>query len=170
MALYDKMKDMDSMILLNIIVGIVMAVGVVGAVIQVIPSAPLIGLAVLVWAIVQNTSTAWGFFAGIVAILVISTVLKYVVPGKKLAASGVPKSTLIIAGLVGVAGWFLIPVAGLVAFPLTIYLCERHRLGTHTHAVDSTITTMKAIGMSIVVEVIAALIAVTLWVVALFIV
>ena len=55
--------------------------------------------------------------------------IKYLVPGKRLKAT-VPTSTLVVGALVGLVGFFVIPVVGLfVGFPVGVYVAERARVG-----------------------------------------
>jgi len=55
-------------------------------------------------------------------------------------------------------------VVGLfLGFPAGVYLTERHRLGPHHHAWESTRHALKALGLSILIELTAALLAAGLW-------
>ena len=57
--------------------------------------------------------------------LALGAVVKYVVPGRRLKQVGVPTSTLLLGGVLGVVGFFVIPVVGLlVGFVLGVYLAE----------------------------------------------
>ena len=47
----------------TVIVGIVILIGVIGAVVQIWPSAPVVGGAILVWAWMTGTTSAWIIFA-----------------------------------------------------------------------------------------------------------
>ena len=66
----------------TVIVGVVILLGVIGAVVQVWPSAPLVGGAILVWAWLTGTTSAWIVFAIAALVLVLGTILKYVVPAR----------------------------------------------------------------------------------------
>ena len=44
----------------TVLVGLVILVGIIGAVVQVYPSGPFVGGAILVWAIAWNTPAAYG--------------------------------------------------------------------------------------------------------------
>ncbi|QWW19193.1 DUF456 domain-containing protein [Schaalia sp. 19OD2882] len=159
---------MEYTIVVDVAVGLAILVGIVGAVIQVIPSSPVIGGAVLVWALLTRSGPAWGVFVAVLVVLLAGTVLKILVPGKRLAASGVPNTTLVIAGLAAVAGWFVLPVVGILAFPVVLHLMEWRRLGEHRQAVGSTVATLKTVGLSILIELAAALVAASIWLVSLF--
>ncbi len=157
--------------IVDVLVGIAMVVGLIGAVVQVVPSGAVIGIALIIWAIVIGGTTAWTITGIALLVLIAAAVLKYLIPGKRLLASGTPNSTLLIALGVGVLGWFLVPVLGLALGAVgTVYLLERSRLGGHEAAMSATMEVVKSLGLSIVIELIAALVAMSLWIVGLFLV
>ena len=98
----------------TVIVGVVILLGVIGAVVQVWPSAPLVGGAILVWAWLTGTSSAWIVFAIAALVLILGTVLKYVIPARGMNKAGIPQSTLVWGALGGVVGWFIGLPLGLV--------------------------------------------------------
>ena len=87
--------------------------GLVGVVVPVLPGSILVVAAILVWAIDLGTPTAWVVFAVCALLVLVGAVVKYVVPGRRLQEAGVPTSTMAIGGLLGVVGFFLVPVVGL---------------------------------------------------------
>ena len=94
-----------------------------------------------------GTTTAWLVLAFATAFLVLGTVVKYLVPGRQLKASGVPNRTLLAGALLGFVGFFVIPVVGLfVGFVLGIYLAERARVGGAV-AWPSTKHALRAVGV-----------------------
>jgi uncharacterized protein YqgC (DUF456 family) len=149
----------------ELVVAVLLAIGIAGIVVPVIPGMLLILGGVLLWAADLNTPTAWIVFAVAATFLVLGTVVKYVVPGRRLKAAGVPRSTLAIAGLAGIVGFFVIPLVGLfIGFVLGMYAAERNRLGAEA-AGPATRTALKAVGLSILIELVAALLASATWVV-----
>lgn len=156
--------------LTNILVALAIAVGLAGIVVPVLPGVLLILGALLAWAVSVGSSTAWIVFAVAAGLLVLGSVVKFTVPGKRLKDSGVPNSTLWIGGLVGIVGFFVVPVIGFFAgFPLGVYLAEHRRLGA-AQAWPSTKGAIKAVGLSILIELASALAATLVWVVGLFLV
>ena len=149
--------------LTELLVGLAVVVGVVGVVVPVLPGSLLIVAAVLVWAVQDASSTAWTVFAVVAVLLVAGGVVKYAVPGRSLKAAGVPSRTLVLGGLLGLVGFFVIPVLGLfVGFVLGVYLAEAQRLG-RDQAWPSTKHALKAVGLSIVIELVASLLAAATW-------
>jgi uncharacterized protein len=151
---------MDSV---DVLAGLAVAVGVVGTVVPLLPGTLLVGAAVLVWAIL--VAQPWGWLAAGLALVVLAlgTALKYVVPHRNLQEHGVPARTLVLGGLLGVVGFFVVPVIGLVlGFVLGVYLSELQRVGTDA-AWPATKAAVRAAGLSMLIEVGAAVLAATLW-------
>ena len=149
----------------EILLGLLIAVGVVGVLVPVLPGTALVAVAVLAWAIHGGTTGTWVFALVALGLLVIGTVVKYAVPGRRLKQSGIPARTQLIGALVGILGFFLIPVVGvLIGFVLGIYLAERARLGA-AGAWPSTKQAMRAVGLSILIELAAAVLAALTWLV-----
>lgn len=147
----------------DLLAGIAIAVGLVGIVVPLLPGSLLIAAAVVGWAIAVGGGSAWGWALAALAVLAVGAVVKYAVPGRNLKARGVPNRTLIAGGALGIVGFFVIPVVGLVlGFVLGIYLSEAHRLGTHA-AWPATKFALRAVGLSILIEIAAALVAASLW-------
>ena len=153
------------MTLTEVLIAVLIAVGVAGVLVPVLPGMLLVLVAVLVWALETGTTTAWLVFAVATAFLVGGSIVKYVLPGRRLKASGVPSSTLLFGAAVGFVGFFVIPVVGLfVAFVLGVALAERRRVGA-TAAWPSTRHALRAVGVSILIELVAASLAALTWVV-----
>ena len=55
----------------TVIVGIVILIGVIGAVVQIWPSAPVVGGAILVWSWMTGTRSAWIIFAIAAFVLIV---------------------------------------------------------------------------------------------------
>ena len=143
----------------------IIAVGIAGIIVPVLPGTVLVLGAILVWALEIGTASAWVVLAVAAALLVGGTVVKYLVPGRRLKASGVPTSTLLAGGLLAFVGFFVIPVVGMfLGFVLGVYVAERRRVGA-TLAWPSTRSALRAVGVSILIELVAAFLATVTWVV-----
>ena len=153
------------MSLAEFLVGVAIAIGLLGIVVPILPGTVLILAAILVWALEIGTSTGWVVFAVAAAFLVVGTVVKYAVPGRQLKDAGIPTSTQWTGVALAVPGFFVIPVIGLfVGFVAGVYLAERHRLGAGA-AWGSTKSALRAVGWSILIELGAAVLAAGTWVV-----
>jgi uncharacterized protein YqgC (DUF456 family) len=107
----------------DLLAGLVIAVGLVGIVLPILPGSLLIAAAVVVWAVSIGGTTAWAAAVAAVAVLAIGTLVKYLLPGRHLKNQGIPTRTLLLGGLLGVVGFFVVPVVGLpLGFVLGVYL------------------------------------------------
>ena len=149
----------------EVLVALAIAVGLIGIIVPILPGSVLVLAGILVWALELGGGTAWTVFAVAAAFLVVGTVVKYVVPGKRLKDAGIPASTQWTGVALGVVGFFVIPVIGLfIGFVLGVYLAEHRRLGA-AQAWPSTKSALRAVGLSILNELLAAVLATATWVV-----
>jgi uncharacterized protein len=152
------------MSLTEVLVGIAIAVGLIGILVPILPGSALILLAVLLWAIELGSGTGWLVFGVAAAFLVVGTVVKYAVPGRQLKDAGIPASTQWTGVALAVPGFFVIPVVGaFVGFVLGVYLAERRRLGPGA-AGPSTWSALRAVGVSLLIELTAGILAAAAWV------
>src|SRR3954454_16690579 len=144
---------------IEVLVALAIAVGIVGVVVPVLPGSILVVAAVLVWAISIGTPTAWAVFAVSAGFVAVGVVVKYVVPGRRLKDAGFHSSTMVVGGLLGIVGFFVVPVVGLfVGFVLGVYLSELRRVG-RSSAWPATTHALKAVGLSMLIELTASLLA-----------
>jgi len=148
----------------ELLAALAIAVGLVGILVPVLPGSILILGAVLVWAWNVGGATAWAVLAVAAVILVAGGVVKYLVPNRRLKDAGVPASTQWIGAGVGVVGFFVVPVIGLfIGFVLGVYLAEYRRLGGSA-AWPSTKHALRAVGLSILIELAAGVAATFVWI------
>jgi uncharacterized protein YqgC (DUF456 family) len=151
----------------TLLVGAVILVGLVGIVVPVLPGALLVLVAILAWAAEVSSTAGWVTFSVALGLIAVSQVVKYTIPGRQMHDRGVPRASLLVGVLLGIVGFFVIPVVGLfIGFPAGIYLAERRRLGAHADAWSSTRHALRAIGVSILIELAGALLAAGTWLVA----
>jgi uncharacterized protein YqgC (DUF456 family) len=150
-----------------VVIGLAIAVGIAGVVLPVVPGALLVWAAIAVWAIAVGSTTAFAALAAATVLLGGAQVVKLLVPGRRLLDAGVPRRSIAAGLALAGVGFFVIPVVGFfVGFPLGVYLAERHRLGRHAAASASTEQALRAIGLSIVIELSAAVLAAGVWLLA----
>jgi uncharacterized protein len=150
-----------------VLVGLAICVGIVGVVVPVLPGALLVWGAIAVWALVEGSAVGWAVLAGATLLVGGAQIVKVLVPGRRLREAGVPRRSILAGLLVGAVGFFVVPVVGFFAgFPLGVYLGERARLGPHAPAWRSTRAALHALGLSILIELTAAVLAAGAWVAA----
>ncbi len=147
-----------------VLIGLVMAIGLVGVVVPVIPGLLLVAAAGLGWAILADGAGPWIVFGVMAAVLAVGTVAKYVLPSRTLRQAGALASTLVLGAVGGIVGFFVIPVIGLLVGAVAgIYLGEARRLSDSRAAGRSTLATLKAIGIGPLIELLAGVLAVAIW-------
>lgn len=148
----------------EVIVALLIALGLVGIFIPILPGPLLIIGAIAIWASEQGTVAGWSVFALAAIVMAIGWLVKYLIPGKNLRNAGIPTMTMLAGAVLGIIGFFVVPVIGfLIGFTLGIYLAELIRLG-HRDAWPSTIHAFKAVGVSILIELCFGLLAAFIWV------
>lgn len=145
---------------------ILILVGIVGIVVPVVPGLLVAVLGVLLWAYETGGTTAWTVFGLCLAIYLAGVAVQFLVPGRRLRRQGVKTSTLLLAVVLGLVGMFVIPVIGFFAgFVLGIYLVEHGRSRSRAQAWTRTKQALRAIAMSVGIELCAGLLIATTWVI-----
>lgn len=150
----------------DLIAGVAIGIGLIGIVVVLIPGLPLVALTVVLWAFEEGSAlaTAVAVFAVVVAVAV--TVLKYQRPGRRLREAGVSRAELLLAVLAGVIGFFVIPViGGPLAFVVGLYVFQRGRVGKE-QAGHSTRVALRAIALSIGIELGGGFVIAAVWLLA----
>jgi uncharacterized protein YqgC (DUF456 family) len=147
----------------DLVAGLVVLIGLVGIVVPVLPGTLLLVVALVGWAAYVGESRGWVLVGLGLFVLATGAALKYLLAGRHLRGQGVPTSTLVLGGLLGIVGFFVIPVVGLpVGFVAGIYLSELRRVGSE-RAWPATVAALKAVGIALLVELVAGFTAAGLW-------
>ncbi|NJP31767.1 DUF456 domain-containing protein [Micromonospora thermarum] len=156
----------DTQAVVTLVAGLAILAGLAGVVVPGLPALPLCWGGVLVWAVFGGAGPGrWVVLALATVVTAGGAVVKYAWPGRNLKQSGVPTSSLLAGGLLGLVGFFAIPVVGLVlGFVAGVWGAERLRLGSNALAWPSTVHALKAAGLSMLVEFLAGLTVAGLWV------
>jgi uncharacterized protein YqgC (DUF456 family) len=150
---------------LTVVAAVLVAVGLIGIVLPVVPGPILVVGGIAVWAVPRHDRVGWIVLGVAVGLTLLGAVAKYLLPGRKLRAAGVPWWSLGAGVALGVVGFFVIPLLGLVlGFILGIFLAELARLGSVGEAWPSTRHALGAVGWSILIELGAGLLATAAWI------
>ena len=154
---------------MEIVVALLMAVGVVGIVVPVLPGLLLVVAGVVLWALEESSTTGWVVLAAAVGIYLVGLVLQWLVPGRRMKRAGVRTSTLLAGAVTAIVAAFVIPVVGLfVGFPLGIFLVSLARTRDSKEAWRTTVHALRAVGTNILFELATAFTIIALWAVAVF--
>jgi uncharacterized protein len=148
------------------LVALAIAVGLVGIVVL-LPGMLLVYGAILVWAVVEHTVVSWVTLGIVTVVVGATTAVKYLWPARRMRRAEVGTSALLAGGVLGIVGFFVIPVVGLViGFILGVYLAELLRRQDLRRAWASTVHAIKGVALSMGVEFVGALAATVTWLVA----
>jgi uncharacterized protein YqgC (DUF456 family) len=156
---------MDGSIAVDVVAGIVIALGIVGVAIPVVPGLLLSWLGVLLWALLSDAGHLRWVILGIATVVAAGgAAIKWLLPGKRLKKVGVPNTALFAGGVLGLIGFFVVPVVGVViGFVLGVYLVERVRLGPG-RAWPSTREAITAAGLAMLIEFTTSVAVAVVWV------
>ncbi len=149
-------------------IGLLFVVAAVGVVVPVVPGSLVAEAAVVIW-VIEEASTghavlAYAIGAMCTAVLIVAAVIKYVLPSRRLKQADVASSSMVVAGLLGIVGFFVVPVVGLVlGFVFGIFLAERRRVGSSPKAWAATKAALRASGLAILIEMAGVLVAGGIW-------
>ncbi|MFG1934846.1 DUF456 domain-containing protein [Mycobacterium sp. NPDC048908] len=148
-----------------VLVALAIAVGVLGIVVPLLPGTLLVFAAIAVWAVVEDNVTGWVTLAVVAALLAAATLVKYLWPARRMRAADVSTWSLLAGAVLGIVGFFVIPVLGLVlGFVLGIYLAELAKRRDQRVAWISTKHALKGVALSVGVELCGAMLATAAWV------
>jgi uncharacterized protein YqgC (DUF456 family) len=149
------------------LVALVIAVGLVGIVVPLLPGMLLVYGAILVWSVIEHTVASWVTLGIVTVVVGATTAVKYLWPVRRMRRAEVPTTALLVGGLLGIVGFFVVPVFGLViGFILGVYLTELLRRQDLRRAWASTVHAVKGVALSMGVEFAGALAAAVIWLVA----
>lgn len=149
-----------------ILVAVAIAIGMAGILVPILPGTLLIWASIAVWAYLEHTRVAWVVLGVATAVLGAGILVKYLWPARRMRAADVSGRTLAAGAVLGVVGFFVIPVAGLlVGFVVGVYLAELLQRRDQRRAWASTVHAVKGVALSVGVELTAALLAAAAWVV-----
>lgn len=152
-----------------LLVALAVAVGMVGIVVPLLPGTLLVFGAIAVWAVVEQNLTAWVTLGVVTVILGAALLIKYLWPMRRMRAADVRTMSLVAGGVLGVIGFFVIPVLGLViGFVGGVYMAELGVRRDQRVAWASTVHAVKGVALSVGVELAGALLATVAWAVGVY--
>lgn len=148
-----------------VLVALAIAVGLIGIVVPILPGGLLVFAAIAVWAIIEHTAVSWVTLGVVSALFIAAEVVKYLWPVRRMRAADVRTWSLVAGGVLGIIGFFVIPVLGLLlGFVIGVYLAELSLRRDGRRAWASTVHAVKGVALSVGVELTGALLATIAWV------
>lgn len=151
---------------LVVLLALVMLIGLFGTVVPLLPGLPVIWGAALGYGLLTEfDAVGWIAFGAITLLLIVGMVAGFVLPHRRVSAGGAPASTVAAGAALGVIGFFVIPVVGLlVGALLGVLLAERLRTGSWAAARTSTKNLLIGFGIGALAQFSAGLVMVACWV------
>ena len=149
------------------LIGLVMAVGLFGTLLPLLPGLPIIWAAALVYGLAEGFDGAGLVsFVLITLLAVVGIIAGFVLPHRRVSAKGAPASTVAAGVVLGMVGFFAIPVIGLVLGAVGgVLLAERARTGDWATAWTTTKELLVGFGIGVAVEFGAGIMMILCWVV-----
>lgn len=152
-----------------VLVALFIALGLVCIVVPVLPGGLVVFAAIAVWALLVGDTTAWVVLGITATLFVAAEIVKIAWPMKRMRKADVATRSLIVGAVLGFVGFFVIPVLGLaLGFVLGVYLAEYMARGDARRAWAATGHAVKAVALSMGVELTAALLSTVAWAVGVF--
>lgn len=151
----------------ELLVAVVMAVGMVGIFVPGLPGLSLIWAGGLAWAWLDGGGgTRWWVFTVITAFFALGQWASFILPASQ--TRNAPPRTLTVAALLGLAGFFLVPVVGgPIGFAAGVFLMNIVGGATTAAAYRMTVSTVRAFGWAVAAQTAAACAMAATWVVGL---
>jgi len=155
---------MDPQLVATIVSGLLIAVGLTGVVVPVLPGSVTIAVALLVWALALQNTVGWVVFAVGMVFVAAGMLAGAVLTGRRLKERQIPNYSILVGIIAGIAGMFVIPVVGLfVGFAVGLLLSEFVRRRDFREAAGASVAALKAMGLGMLAELGCALAAGTVW-------
>lgn len=149
-----------------LVVAVLMAIGLAGVIIPFLPGLPIIwGAALLYGYLTAFDGLGWTAMAVITVLAGMGIAASLVLPDRAGRGAGASRSTRLFAGVLGVVGFFVVPVIG---FPLGacagVLVAQYRQTADLDGAVRSTVAVLKGFGAGLVAELGAGLSMALVWV------
>lgn len=143
----------------GVLLSLAVILGIIGTVVPLMPGPVLVGGAAVAYAVWAQDTPITIAAALSVAVLVAGFALKYAVPAKRVGGE-VESLPLVVGGVLGLIGMFVVPVVGLVlGFVLGVFLTELARKRSLGEAVPATRSALYAAGLSMLIDLAATIVA-----------
>jgi len=156
----------------EIVIGLVMAIGLVGTIVPVVPGVTLVWGAGLAWAILDGADLIhWSLLAIMTIFFVAAHVLSIYIPSKTTSGPKNPKWTFLFASLCAIVGFFIVPIIGVpLGFAIGVFIRQLIASREFHLALKATGNTLKALGVVVLIQCGCAIAIAATWALGLFLV
>ena len=156
---------MESPLSVVVLVGLVMAVGVAGTVVPLVPGLGLVVAAAVGYGLAEGFGSVGVLAMVVIVVLALAgTAAGVVLPSRAAGHTGAPPASLAVGAVGAVIGFFAVPIVGLpLGGAAGIYLAERVRSGDGATAWRSTRATLKGFGLAALAQLAAGIAMVLTW-------
>jgi uncharacterized protein YqgC (DUF456 family) len=149
------------------LVAVAIAIGVAGTVVPLLPGLVLVWAATLVYGLAVEFGTVGTMaFALSTVVAVAGIVAGAVLPHRAAGSGGAARSSIWVGTALGIVGFFVIPVVGLLVGMVTgIFAAELWQTRQVRAAWPATLATLKGFGWAAAAQLAAAVVMAILWVV-----
>lgn len=149
-----------------LLIAVLMAIGLAGVLVPFLPGLPIIWGAALLYGIVTEFgSVGVTAMIAITALAAVGIAASLILPDRAGVAAGASRATRLFAGLLGLVGFFVIPVIG---FPLGactgVLIAQYRETDDWDSAVRSTVAVLKGFGVGLIAELAAGTAMALVWV------
>lgn len=137
-----------------VLVAVAMAVGIVGTVVPLLPGLLLVWAAGLAYGLAAGFGAVGTVAFGMMTVLaVVGAVAGWMVPQRAAGKAGAARSSMVVAALGAVVGFFVVPVVGLPLGGLAgLYVAELQRTEDTATAWRTTRATLVGFGLAALVQ------------------
>lgn len=148
------------------LIAILMAIGLAGVVLPFVPGLPIIWGAALLYGFATSFgSLGTTAMVAITLLAALGIASSLVIPDRAGVASGASRSTRLFAGVMGLIGFFVIPVIGFPIFACAgVLLAQYRETARWDTAMRSTVAVLKGFGAGLIAELGAGFAMVLVWV------
>ena len=149
----------------ELLIAIIMAIGIIGTVIPLIPGLTLVWFAGAIWAYFDGgDGTRMWLLALMTLFAVIGFAAQFLLPAAAVKSDSPPRNTLLVGGLFGLIGFFIVPIIGApIGFMAGVYASYLANNGDSVAAWESTIRTAIAFGWALLVQVFCSVAIALTW-------
>jgi len=147
-------------IVVSVLALLLLLVGLVGTVYPILPGSALNLVTAIAWAWILGSTASWTFGLVAAGLSIAGMGASAVLTGRRLRRERVPRGPILVGLVCGAIGFFVVPIVGLfLGFALGLFGSQWARLKDGRAALASSWSTLKAMGLGILVELGCAMLA-----------